>query len=136
MDKTIEEIRAHVLWSVNRDLQRFTQKAAAYERVQQERGWFGLKQTWASLRLTKLRPRILWWSEIKTAIESNESSQALPALERLIWHYQPENIFLTWLAPLGSAYWDMGLGRIAKAVVSEQIREATMLYEHYQQQTG
>src|SRR6185312_9117469 len=111
-------------------------KATAYENGQQGLGGLGLRQAWASFRLAQLRPKILWWSEIKMAIESDEPSRAMAALERLIRHYRPSKFYLTWVAPFSQSYWEMGMGLIAKAVVSENIHEATVLQEHYRQQAA
>ena len=136
MADTIEKIRDHVLWNVNRHLQDLTTKANNYGQMQRSWGGLGLRQAWASVRLAQLRPNILWWNEIKMAIESDDPNRALPALERLIRHYRPSTFFLTWISQLSQSYWDMGMGPIAKAVVSEDIREAATLQEHYQQQAA
>lgn len=136
MTDSIKGIREHVLWNVSWHLQDLTTKADSYEQKQRSWGGLGIRQAWASVRLAQLRPNILWWSEIKMAIESDEPNRALPALERLIRHYRPSKFFLTWIGLLSQSYWDMGMGLIAKAAVSENIREATVLQEYYQQQAA
>ncbi len=134
MAEDIEKIRQHVLWSVGYMLQELVNKASKYEEMQQ-RG-FGFRKTWASLRLAQLRPKIFWWGEIKSSIESGESSRAMPALERLIQHHQKSEFILTWIAPLSRAYWDMGIGFFVKGLVSMEIKEANILREHYRQQAA
>lgn len=133
MAKAIDEVREHVLWNVRYQLQENTRKAAAYESGQQGSGGLGLKQTWASFRLAQMRAKILWWSEIETAIESNEPSRAMIALELLIRHYKPSKFCLKYFGLLSST---PGFAILAGELVSEKIREATELQEHYRQQAA
>ena len=133
MADTIEKIREHVLWNVNYQLGELTRKVSYYAQMQGASGSLGVKQALASFILAQLRPKVLWWNEIKTAIESEEPDRAMSALERLIRHYRPSKFFLTWIAPLCTSYWEMGMGPIATGVVSANIREATVLLGHFSQ---
>jgi hypothetical protein len=136
MDDTIEEIREHVLWQVDWNLKELRDKADVYEQMQGRWEGSGLRQAWASMRLAQLRPKVLWWNEIKLAIESNDPNRTVPALERLIRHYRPSKFYLTWIAPISPAYWEVGMGPVAKAAATENIWEATALRDYYRQQAA
>lgn len=131
---TIEKIREHVLWDVNWNLNELLKKVAGPRQVRESQDCSWFIRTAASLRLSYLEPKILWWNTIKQAIESDKSEQALPALDRLVKHCRPGLFYLTWIAPLSRAYWEMGMGPIAKGVVADKIEEAMVLRRHYQKQ--
>ncbi len=57
-----------------------------------------------------LQTQLMWWSEIKEAIESGDQAKGLTALERLAKHLRREDFYWTFIAPMGTNFWSFGFG--------------------------
>lgn len=120
----IDEIRGHLLWTVCRELKRLTD---AFEKHQQRlRSRSVIQQVHASVGMARLRPKILWWSDVKSGIESDDPARALPALERLIRHYR----WVKFRLMLPSEH--LGFQLLVLASISRTVDEAKLLFEHHQ----
>jgi hypothetical protein len=118
---------------VDYKLQGFKDQVNHYEQMQRTFGGLGFKQAFASFRLTQLGPKVLWWHEMKTAIESNEPERAMSALERLIKHYRSSNFVILWLWPFSS---NAGFALLVAALVKRDICEAKTLRDHFYQMSA
>jgi hypothetical protein len=132
-ERTIDDIRAQVLWKVGYECEQFQLEASGLRAMQMLGGWFGLKRAWAACRLPYVEAQILWWAEVHTGIASDDPAKALPALEHLIALQGRHGFYMTYLAPLSAIYPEMGLGPIVTAIVRGELQDATALQHHYQQ---